>query len=178
MSLFTATIALGTFLILLGGLLVWNGQPVEQQAKGLLRARISTVLLFGAGALWFLYNVSNLGEADFGNIRHWLLLLFGGVALGSFFVVKDFLAVRGLAILTLLISWQLLQAAYMEAPTSRLFLVTFVYLAIVIALYLGTVPFKLRDFFTWLFAHDTRPKVLGGCLVAYGLLLTTVAIAY
>lgn len=178
MSLFTATIIMGAFLVSVGALLLWNGQPVAAQAKGFLRARTPTIILFGAGALWFLYNISKLGAADFGNIKHWLLILFGGVALGSFFVVRDFLAVRGAAILILLSSWNLLDAAYMEAPTSRLFLVTFVYLLIVLALYLGTLPFKLRDFFNWLFANNSRPKILGSCLVAYGLLLTGVALGY
>lgn len=178
MSLFTATIIVGALLIFIGALFIWNGQPVEAQAKGFLRAPLPTIVLFGSAGLWFLYNISQLGAADFGNLKHWLLILFGGVVLGSFFVVKDFLAVRGLAGLTLLASWHLLDAAYMEAPTSRLFLVTLVYVAIVLALYLGTVPFKLRDFFGWLFAKQLRPRILGACLVAYGLLLTGVSFGY
>lgn len=178
MSLFLATIATGLFLIVLGAIFLWNGKPVETGAKGFLRSPVATVILFGSSALWFLWHVAHLGEADFGNLKNILLFLFGGIALGSFFVVKDFLAVRGVAVLILLTARVLLDAAYMEEPTSRLFLVTFVYISIVVALYLGTVPFKLRDFFKWLFESPFRPKLLGGVLAVYGLLLTGVAFGY
>src|SRR5690606_9150535 len=115
---------------------------------------------------------------DFGAYRHYLFLGFGVVAVLSFFHARDFLAVRGLAILILLAANVLLDAAYMQEPAGRLFLVSFVYLAIVAALYLGMSPFRMRDFFGWLFATDGRPKILGGVLLFYGLLLNIVAFTY
>jgi hypothetical protein len=93
--------------------------------------------------------------------------------------VPDFLAVRGLSILILLAAWPLLHAAFMEyqAP-QRLFMVTAVFVAIVAALYLAAVPYRLRDFFQWLFAQPARARVLGGGLLAYGFLLIVVAFTY
>lgn len=132
----------------------------------------------GTAAAWFLYKITQLGPADFGQYKNLLFIGFLVVAIGSFIYVPDFLAVRGLAALILLTAGALLDAAYMELPTARLFLVSFVYLAIVIALYLGASPFRLRDFLDWLYRKEARPRIFGGIFTAYGLLLLGVALTY
>lgn len=116
--------------------------------------------------------------ADFGQYKHLLFLLFLVTAVGSFFYVPDFLAVRGLSALALLVSGTLLDAAYMQAPQARLFLVTFVYLVIVLSLYLGASPYRLRDFFDWLYKKELRPRVAGGLMAAYGILLIGIGLTY
>jgi len=135
-------------------------------------------ILLGAAATWFLYKVLHLGPADFGQYKNILFIIFLVTALGSFYYVPDFLAVRGLAALILMTAGVLLDAAYMQLPQARLFLVTFVYVAIVVSLILGANPYKLRDFFDWLYKVDSRPKVFGGAFAAYGLLLIGVAFTY
>jgi hypothetical protein len=132
----------------------------------------------GIASAWFLYKVLNLGPADFGQYRHLLFVVFLVTALGSFYYVPDFLAVRGLAALVLLVAAELLGAAFLEPPQSRLFLVSFVYLAIVAALYLGASPYRLRDFLDWLYRKDVRPRVFGGIFAAYGAVLLVVALTY
>ena len=97
----------------------------------------------------------------------------------SFKLVPDFLAVRGLSTLVLLGASPLLYSAYMEYDKpQRLFMVTVVYIAISLAIYLGASPFRLRDFFEWLYRVPVRGKILGGALAAYGLLLLVVAFTY
>jgi hypothetical protein len=54
------------------------------------------------GTAWFLYNVSQESIADFSNYKNILLGLFAGVGIGSCIFVRDFLAVRGLAVVLLL----------------------------------------------------------------------------
>jgi len=54
MSLFLATLLPGLFLVLLGGLLCWNGAPVAAQARALPRSRAAAYLFFGLGAAFFL----------------------------------------------------------------------------------------------------------------------------
>ena len=174
-----ATLLPGILLLALGGWFLWNGPQVKPLSFAWLRSNQAAVVLFGGASIWFLWYILNLGKADFGDYKHLLLVLFGGTAIGSFFFVKDFLAVRGLAVLMMLCARPLLDAAYMEFQSpQRLFMVAFVYVAIVIALIIGASPYKLRDFFTWLFAKAARPRVLGGVLAAYGLLLFVVAFTY
>ena len=178
MTLFQATISTGIFLIIIGGYYLWHGSKTAQKTKAFPRSQTAAFLLLGTASVWFLYKVMHLGPADFGQYRNLLFLMFLTVAVGSFFFVPDFLAVRGLAALALLVSGVLLDAAYMQEPRTRLFPVTFVYLVIVLSLYLGASPYRLRDFFDWLYKKELRPRIIGSLLAAYGAVLVGVALTY
>lgn len=178
MTLFQATLFTGLFLVAFGAHFLWHGMRSAKSVQAFPRSRTAAYILLGSAAAWFLYKVTQLGPADFGQYKNLLFILFLVTALGSFIYVPDFLAVRGLAALMLLSAGVLLDAAYMELPTARLFLVSFVYLAIVVALLLGASPYKLRDFFDWLYRKDPRPRIFGGVFAVYGLLLLGVAFTY
>lgn len=179
MSLTVATLIPGLLLLVLGALLLVGGTAVSSSIKALPRSSAASILLFGAGAIWFLFNIWHLTEADFGQYRVALFFFFAAVAGASFFLVPDFLAVRGLAILVLLGAMPLLDAAYMEFQyPQRLFMVSVVYVFVALSIYLGASPFRLRDFIEWLYRQPVRSRVLGGVFAAYGLLLCGVAFTY
>lgn len=179
MSLLLATLLPGLFLLALGVPLMVNSSRAVAALKALPRSTNAAYLFFGVGAVWFLYNVWHLSAADFGNYRVLLTFGFGAVAVLSFKCVPDFLAVRGLCVLVLLAASPLLGAAYMEHQyPQRLFMVTFVYVLIALAIWLGASPFRLRDFFEWLFARPSRSRGFGAALAVYGLLLSIVAFTY
>ncbi len=179
MSLLLATLLPGLLLVILGLPLLLNHSVAVAALKSLPRSTSAAVVCFGAGSLWFLWNVWNLSRADFGEYRTLLTIGFAAVAVLSFKCVPDFLAVRGLCVLVLLSASPLLGAAYMEYQhPQRLFLVTFVYVLIALAIWLGASPFRLRDFFEWLFARPGRTRAAGAALLGYGLLLTVVAFTY
>jgi hypothetical protein len=178
MSLTAATLLPGILLIVIGALFLVSNSAIVSMFKALPRSRVAAGLFFGVGALWFLYQVAHLSEADFGEYRVQLTVGFTVIAALSFYYVPDFLAVRGLSVLTLLGAWPLLMAAYMEVPQQRKFMVAFVYLCIALAIYLGAAPYRLRDFFQWLFSTKGRPRVFGGAMLAYGALLAFVAFTY
>lgn len=179
MSLFIATLITGLYLIARGGLFLANPAGLEAKVRAFPRSQVAAYVLCGIGGAWFLYKISQLGEADFGNYSQYLILFFGAILVGSFLWVRDFLAVRGAAILALLISNELLKAAFAqyESP-QRLFLVSLVYVWIVIAIYLGTVPFRMRDWIDWLYAKPLRLRALAFGQVTYGILLVGVAFSY
>ena len=52
------------------------------------------------------------------------------------------------------------------------------YVAIVAAIYLAGYPYRLRDFFGWLFARGSRARALGAVLAGYGALLAVLAFTY
>ena len=178
MSLFLATFLTGCFALLIGGLFAASQPALEAKIKRFPRSKTAAFILFGGSSLWFLYHVSNLGVADFGDIRHILLGLFAVVGVGSFFFVRDFLAVRGLAMFFLLAGKAMLDAAYMQEPTQRLLMVTFVYCCIALGLYLAASPFRLRDFFDWLFEKGSRARAFGIVLAAYGAAMILAAFTY
>jgi hypothetical protein len=181
MSLFLATLIPGLSLAVFGFLLSLNLPLVVASLKGLPRSTVASLVLFGGGVLWFLVLVANMREADriLGSSNAPWVVGFATLGVLSMKYVPDFLAVRGLSILILLSASPLLRAAFMEYQSpQRLFMVTFVFVAIAAALYLAAVPYRLRDFFQWLFARPARARALGRGLLAYGLVLIAVAFTY
>ena len=178
MTLFQATLLTGVFLVAFGTHFFWHGMASEAGCKGFPRSKNAAYVLMGLASVWFLYHIWQLGPADFGQYKKIIFALFLVAAIGSFYFVPDFLAVRGLAGLVLLSASALLDAAYMQEPQARLFLVSFVYLAIIVAIVLGGSPYRLRDFLDWLYRHPRRPRIFGFVFTAYGLLLTAIAFLY
>lgn len=179
MSLAAATFLPGLALVLLGASLLAANSTVIASLKALPRSRNAAFGFFGAGAVWFLWEVWNLSPADFGDYRMPLFIAFAILAVLAFKCVPEFLAVRGLCALVLLAAWPLLMAAYMEyAHPQRLFMVGAVYVGIALSIWLGAQPWRLRDFFEWLFARPGRTRGVGGLLAAYGLLLCCLAFTY
>ncbi len=179
MSLTAATLVPGLLFILLGAPLLLNNSGYAAVLKAFPRSTTAAFLFFGAGAAWFLYAIWHLSPADFGEYRTYLFIGFLLVAILSFKCVPDFLAVRGLATIVLMGAMPLLQAAYMEYDKpQRLLMVTAVYVALAAAIWLGAQPWRLRDFFNWLFAQPQRSRGFGGALAAYGILLSIVAFTY
>ncbi len=130
------------------------------------RSKKAAVAAFGGGGLWFLYILSQLGEADFGDIKVYLIALFGAAGILAFKYLDDFLSVRGLAILGLLLSREFIDSAFMKDPPSRLTLVTLSYAVVVASLYLGALPYRFRDFLEFLYAGRGRAAAFGAALIA------------
>jgi hypothetical protein len=179
MSLFLATLIPGLLLAVLGGFLFWPG--AAPAAKALPRSQAAAWALFGLGALWFLWRLSRTGEADliFFQTPAPVMIGFGALAVLAFIYTPDFLAVRGVSVLILLGAEPLLRAAYMKWDhPQRLLMVTAVYVGLAAALYLAAYPFRLRDFFDWLFRSPGRPKLIGALLLGYGLATSAAAFTY
>lgn len=179
MSLFLATLLTGLAMIAWGLPFFKGGPAVRAKAIGLLRSQMAAYVLFGGAALWFLFYVSQLGKADFGDYKMILLAIFGATAVGAFIYTPDFLAVRGLGGLLLLAAAPLLGSAYghYEIP-QRLLLVTLVFALIIAGMFLGTMPYLLRDLFEWLWARPIRTKIFGGAFMAYGAVLVVTSFTY
>lgn len=179
MTLFWATFLCGLVLILAGGTYALKGPALRAWSFQWLRSKTAAIALFGPASLWFLWHVANLSRADFGDYKQYLLLGFSAVAIGSFFVVRDFLAPRGLAVLMLLGARPLLDAAYMQYHyPQRLLLVVVVYMGIALGMWVGASPFRMRDFYTWLYAKEGRTRLVGLSVALYGLVLIIASLTY
>jgi hypothetical protein len=178
MSLFAASLIPGLMLIVMGLPLLLDFSVVKAAIKAFPRSTSAGYVVFGAAAAWFLYNILHLSNADFGEYRYYLFVGFAAVALLAFKCVPDFLGVRGACALVLIGAAPFLDTAYMEyAHPQRLFMVSFIYVAIALAIWLGAQPWRLRDFFGWLFARSARSRGLGGLFLAYGIVLCVAAFA-
>jgi hypothetical protein len=169
----------GLLLVAIGLPLVLVHAGAIAAFKGFPRSPAATTVFFGAGALWFLYKIWHLPSSDFGDYRVILFIAFAAIAGMSFKCAPDFLAVRGLCILALLAASPLLMAGYMNYDHPLIYFQKgLVYVCIVLAIWLGAQPWRMRDFLEWLFARPERTRAVGGAIALYGLLLSVVAFAY
>jgi len=179
MTLFAATLLPGLVLFFVGAPLALGSTWASASFRSFPRSAAASYLFFGAAACWFLFNIWHLSAADFGDYRVLLFIGFTLVATLAFRCVPDFLSVRGLCILILLAASPLLDAAYMEYERPlRLLMVTPLYVAIALAIWVGAQPWRMRDFLEWLFARPGRSRRGGALIAAYGLLLCGVAFTF
>ncbi|MDR0351753.1 MAG: hypothetical protein LBH49_03910 [Puniceicoccales bacterium] len=171
MELIVAELSVGLLLIFCGIFLIIKPLICERKCKIFMRSRLANWLAFGAAVSWFLWHITRLSEADFGQYKWIFFGFFLSVAVVVTLMIRDFLCIRGMAVLVLLASNELLAAAYMCEQKSRLFMVSFVYLAISVAIYLGIVPYKFRDFIEWLFKGKILPRLFGLLMLLYGIIV-------
>ena len=179
MPLTLAILIPGLLLLATGLALVLQRDGVITALKRFPRSPAATTVFFGAASLWFLYKIWHLPSSDFGDYRVILFIAFAAIAAMAFKCAPDFLAVRGLCILVLLAASPLLMAGYMNYDHPLIYFQKgFVYLCIVLAIWLGAQPWRMRDFLEWLFARSGRARAFGGAIGLCGLLLTVVAFTY
>jgi hypothetical protein len=159
-------------ILMLNGVFWWQPPDfLRPKVLGWPRSKWWGLATFGLGSAWFLYLVTQLGVSDFGEYRHLFFSGFGALFLGTAIFVRDFLAVRGLSLLFLLVARLLLDVLYASHTPLRLSLVVFVYSGIVSSLYWSLFPYRLRDGVEWIVCNRRRPKILAILSFAYGLVL-------
>jgi len=178
MNLVTATLIAGFLLLSVGALLLSYPAPIRKGLLAFPRSKGASLILLAVATGLVLWQVSQLGEADFGKYKNILFVFFLILAVGSWFKVPDFLGTRALTVLGLLLAGQFLDAAYLEQPTTRLFLVVFSYIIIVLCLYLASVPYRLRDAINALDQRLGARKILGISLACYGAVLCLVPFTF
>jgi len=121
------------------------------------------------GTVWFLWNLQQENISDFAAYKKVMLMGFGAVGVATCIYVRDFLAVRGLAIVFLLLAKLMVDTARWEDTEWRLVIVTWAYLLIVAGMWFTVSPWRLRDFLTWGTATDNRIRIGCGMRLAFGL---------
>ena len=109
--------------------------------------KYAPLVTLGIGGIWFLCNVILLSEADLGAYKLQFFWLFGSVIFLAFSVMRELLAIRGLAVLLLLLSHASLRSVYCKPITHKNFFVSLVYITIIIGMLVGACPYVFRDFF-------------------------------
>jgi hypothetical protein len=130
------------------------------------------------GTLWFLYNLSQESISDFAPYKTILYLLFAAVGFGSCIFVQDFLAVRGLAVVFLLLAKLMVDTGrpHLGSPWVLVFQ-AWAYLLVIGGIWFTMSPWRLRDFLEWATATEKRIKI--GCTIrlAFGLFVAVLGFA-
>jgi hypothetical protein len=123
--------------------------------------------LLGTG--WFVWNVQGESLADFEGLKPYLFVLFVGVGVGTCVFVSDFLAVRGLSVVMLLLAKVMFDAERWEETRWKLVIAVWGYLLVLGGMWFTVSPWRLRDLINWGTANESRTRLLSGAKLAFGL---------
>jgi hypothetical protein len=127
---------------------------------------------------WFVWNLNQESIADFANWKTVLLAAFAAVGLGACIFVQDFLAVRGLAILLMLLAKLMVDTGRPALGATPWVLVfqAWAYLMVLAGMWFTISPWRLRDLLNWATANEKRIKI--GCVVrlAFGVFIAVLGI--
>ena len=137
-------------------------------ARGLPRNFAAGVILMLLATVWFAWNVNVEPIADFAAFKPWMLGAFIGVGVLSCIFVRDFLAVRALAVLALLLAKLMLDTGSPHLGESPWVLVIqgWAYVFVVLGIWFTITPWRLRDLINWATASAARTRLL--CLIRLG----------
>jgi len=127
--------------------------------------------LVALGTVWFLWNLNQESISDFKEIKPMLLAAFGFIGVATCLWVRDFLAVRGLAVVLLLAAKSVLEIQRWHGSGWKNIIAGWAYVWVIAGIWLTVSPWRLRDYLDWEMASDRRARLFGGLRLAFGLLL-------
>jgi hypothetical protein len=149
-------------------------------ARGFPRSRMAGIVLMLLATFWITYDARAENLADFLNFKPYLMLLFLLVGIGACVFVRDFLAVRGAAVVFLLLAKLMVDTARPHLGESRLVLViqTWAYVLVLAGMWLTVSPWRLRDFLEWGTATERRIRI--GCAIrlAFSLFVAVLGLTF
>jgi hypothetical protein len=130
------------------------------------------------GTAWFLFNLSQESISDFAAFKTPLLAGFAAVGLGAAIFVQDFLAVRGLAVVLLLLAKLMVDTGrpHLSETAWVLVIQAWAYVLVVAGMWFTISPWRLRDFLEWGTANEKRVKVGCGIRLAFGLFIAVLGL--
>jgi hypothetical protein len=168
LSLHAAGIAVGLSLLIIGAAGLISPASFREFARKLPRSRIAGIVLLTAALLWNLWLLSTIEMGEFSSFRRPLLI---AIPIGYVLVLRfvdEFLAVRALGILCLLVAEPLIDAAFLRYEMSRLLVTVFAYLLVIAGLFWVTMPYLLRDQINWTAGSNARWRLVNGAALLYG----------
>jgi len=127
--------------------------------------------LMVAATVWFIWNVYQEPIADFAAIKPYLCAFFAAIGVGACLFVKDYLPVRGLAVLLLLMAKLMVDTARWVDTPWRLVITTWAYVWIIAGMWLTISPWRLRDLVNWVTANEARIRRIAAVRAGFGLLV-------
>jgi hypothetical protein len=134
------------------------------------------LMLLGTG--WFLWNLSQESISDFASWKDKLLAAFACIGIATCIFVQDFLAVRGLAVVLLLLAKLMVDTGRpaLVSPPWVLVIQIWAYALVVAGLWFTVSPWRLRDLLEWGTASERRIKVGCGIRLAFGLCVAALGV--
>ncbi|MBM3877048.1 MAG: hypothetical protein FJ386_10055 [Verrucomicrobia bacterium] len=128
-------------------------------------------VLMAIATLWMLHYLRLESNADIAKLKPLLYGLFIALGVGTCVLVRDFLAVRGLALVLMLAAKFVLDTARWHESVWRLVLITWAYVWIIAGIWWTVSPWRLRDSLERKTSTDTVVRVGSGLRLAIGLFI-------
>jgi hypothetical protein len=186
--LFTVGLLLAVWLI--GSHLLMLLKPGEVQGflRTFPRHQLLGQILLGIGLAWFWLLIAPEGMGtlsalamdlgEFNKAKPVLRLLVPVALVLVAMSVRDFLAVRALGLLGLMVASPLLEAAFLKDPASRLVVPIFAYALLTASMFCVGRPYLFRNAVTWATATSQRWTALSLAGLAYGVVTLVCALAF
>ena len=125
------------------------------------------------GTIWFLWNLSQESISDFASYKNILLGAFAAIGIGACIFVQDFLSIRGLAVVLLLLAKLMVDTARPKlGDTHWVWVIQFwAYIMVFAGMWFTVSPWRLRDLLEWGTANEKRVKVGCSIRLAFGLVV-------
>jgi len=136
------------------------------------------VILLTIDMIWSVFALANMDMGEFFDKRRLFIMITIGGYVAVLVYVKEFLAVRALGALMLLVAGPVLCAAFLQPQTSRLLLPVLAYVWIIVGMYFIGMPFLMRDWVNWLLAKPQRWNLAVYSGIGYGAVLLVAAILF
>jgi hypothetical protein len=146
-----------------------NPARFRESARRFPRSKGWGYSLMSLGTLWFLWNLHQETISDFAPYKPMMFVGFGLLGLLTCLYVSDFLAVRGLAIVLMLLAKLTLDSARWADTEWRLVLVVWAYAWVIAGIWFTVSPWRLRDLIQWATVSERRVRLASGVRLAFGL---------
>lgn len=150
---------------------LWKPQQFSAAFRKFPRSLPWGYLLIAVATFWFLYNVNQETVADFATMKKVMGVSFALIGLATCLFVKDFLAVRGLALVLLLLAKLTVDSARWVESDWRLVLVVLAYFWVIVGMWFTISPWHFRDLIYWKTASEKRIRISSGFSLIFGVLL-------
>jgi hypothetical protein len=168
LKLQTVAIILGIALVVLHAFALMSASLVKHWLKSFPRSRTMGITLLTMVSLWAFWLAATMDLGEFSTYRGMLKLVIPLAWFLSLQFVDEFLSVRALGILLLLLAEPVLEATFLNPQSSRLLLVVLAYAWAVAGLFWVGMPYLLRDQIAWWSKTDLRWRSACFAGIAYG----------
>jgi len=136
------------------------------------------IVLMLLGTAWFVWNVKIEPIADFESMKPYMMAAFAAIGIGACFFVQDFLAVRGLAVVFLLLGKIMVDTGRPHiGDTPWVYLIQiWAYVLVLAGIWFTVSPWRLRDLLNWATATEQRVKVGSAIRLAFAVLVVTLGL--
>ncbi len=172
-SLSTFAMALGLLLALPAVIGLTSPDKFKTAMRQFPRSKACGWFFMLLGTAWFVHNVNQEQVADFQSYKRYLLTFFAAVGVASCIFVRDFIAVRGVAVVLLLLAKWMVDTGRPLLGESSWVLVwqTWAYLFVVAGIWLTVSPWRLRDLIHWATGSEQRIRITCGARLAFCVLI-------